>query len=45
MNGKVGLEEHFAIPAARWFDAASISEADRLKIGRTNAVKLFNLDL
>jgi len=29
--------------AARWFDSASISEADRLKIGRTNAVKLFKL--
>ena len=26
-----------------WFDAASISEADRLKIGRTNAQKLFKL--
>jgi predicted TIM-barrel fold metal-dependent hydrolase len=30
--------------AANWFDAASISEADRLKIGRLNAVKLFKLD-
>ncbi len=29
--------------AADWFDAASISEADRLKIGRTNAQKLFKL--
>ncbi len=29
--------------AATWFDAASISEADRLKIGRTNAQKLFKL--
>ena len=29
--------------AATWFDAASISEADRLKIGRTNAEKLFKL--
>ena len=29
--------------AAAWFDAASISEADRLKIGRTNAMKLFKL--
>lgn len=29
--------------AANWFDAASISEADRLKIGRTNAEKLFKL--
>lgn len=31
--------------AAKWFDAASISENDRLKIGRTNAVKLLKLDL
>jgi 2,3-dihydroxybenzoate decarboxylase len=29
--------------AADWFDAASISENDRLKIGRTNAMKLFKL--
>ena len=29
--------------AAHWFDVASISEADRLKIGRTNAEKLFKL--
>lgn len=29
--------------AAEWFDAASISEADRVKIGRTNAAKLFKL--
>jgi predicted TIM-barrel fold metal-dependent hydrolase len=29
--------------AAEWFDMAPISEADRLKIGRTNALKLFNL--
>lgn len=31
--------------AANWFDAASISEADRIKIGRTNAIRLFKLDL
>ncbi len=30
--------------AADWFDGATISEADRLKIGRTNAVSLFKLD-
>ena len=30
--------------AADWFDVASISEADRQKIGRTNAAKLFGLD-
>ncbi len=29
--------------AADWFDTASISENDRLKIGRTNALKLFKL--
>jgi len=29
--------------AADWFDAAPISEADRLKIGRTNALTLFRL--
>ncbi len=31
--------------AANWFDAASISEADRVKIGRTNAIDLFKLKL
>jgi len=31
--------------AAEWFDVAPISAADRLKIGRTNAVKLFKLDM
>ena len=31
--------------AAIWFDSASISEADRRKIGRTNANALFKLDL
>ena len=30
--------------AADWFDACSVSEADRVKIGRTNAQKLFKLD-
>ena len=29
--------------AARWFDACTISEADRQKIGRTNAQTLFRL--
>jgi gamma-resorcylate decarboxylase len=29
--------------AARWFDSCPISEPDRLKIGRTNAVRLFKL--
>ncbi|HUF80781.1 MAG TPA: amidohydrolase family protein [Burkholderiales bacterium] len=29
--------------AAVWFDACTISEEDRLKIGRTNALKLFKL--
>ena len=31
--------------AATWFDTTSISEADRAKIGRDNAAKLFKLDL
>jgi 2,3-dihydroxybenzoate decarboxylase len=31
--------------AAEWFDAAPIGEADRLKIGRTNAVDLFKLKM
>ena len=30
--------------AANWFDRATISEADRLKIGRSNAAQLFGLD-
>jgi predicted TIM-barrel fold metal-dependent hydrolase len=35
-----GVEE-----AAVWFDSASISEPDRIKIGRTNALKLFKLSI
>lgn len=31
--------------AANWFDHTSISEADRLKIGRANAANLFKIDL
>jgi predicted TIM-barrel fold metal-dependent hydrolase len=30
--------------ASDWFDSASISETDRLKIGRGNAARLFGLD-
>jgi predicted TIM-barrel fold metal-dependent hydrolase len=30
--------------ACDWFDAAAIAEPDRVKIGRTNASKLFKLD-
>jgi gamma-resorcylate decarboxylase len=30
---------------APWFDRVDISEADRIKIGRTNAIKLFKLPL
>lgn len=30
--------------AADWFDATPISDADKMKIGRTNALKLFGLD-
>ena len=36
-------EEHAR--GASWFDAAEISEADRVKIGRENAIRLFRLDL
>jgi 2,3-dihydroxybenzoate decarboxylase len=31
--------------AAPWFDTTDISENDRLKIGRTNAARLFKLDV
>jgi predicted TIM-barrel fold metal-dependent hydrolase len=31
--------------ACEWFDNCSISENDRIKIGRTNAIKFFNLDI
>jgi len=31
--------------AAIWFDAASISENDRIKIGRDNAIRLFKLTM
>ncbi len=30
-------------PGTTWFDACEISEADRVKIGRTNAERLFNV--
>jgi len=30
---------------AQWFDAAKIAEADRIRIGRANAIKLFKLKL
>ena len=30
---------------AQWFDKAEISEADRVKIGRANAIELFRLPL
>lgn len=32
-------------PGAAWFDRTALSDADRLKIGRTNAIALFKLDL
>ena len=31
--------------AANWFDNTPFSDADRLRIGRTNAIQLFNLNL
>lgn len=30
---------------ANWFDTTPLDEADRIKIGRTNAIELFKLDL
>jgi len=30
---------------AQWFDKAEISEGDRAKVGRANAIKLFGLPL
>jgi 2,3-dihydroxybenzoate decarboxylase len=32
-------------PAATWFDNTALSDADRLQIGRTNAIRLFKLSL
>jgi predicted TIM-barrel fold metal-dependent hydrolase len=32
-------------PAARWFDNTKLSDADRLLIGRTNAINLFKLTI
>ena len=32
-------------PGAAWFDRTALSAADRLKIGRANAIALFKLDL
>jgi predicted TIM-barrel fold metal-dependent hydrolase len=37
------FEEHAT--GANWFDGAEISEADRIKIGRENAQRLFKLKL
>ena len=31
--------------AANWFDVCTISEDDRLKIGRTNSLRLFDIEL
>ncbi len=36
--------EEFA-EAASWFDTTELTDADRLKIARTNAIELFKLDL
>ena len=40
-----GLSVRGGGDAADWFDAAPISEADRVKIGRQNAIRLFKLAL
>jgi predicted TIM-barrel fold metal-dependent hydrolase len=31
------------VQGCAWFDAAEIAEADRIKIGRSNAMALFDL--
>jgi predicted TIM-barrel fold metal-dependent hydrolase len=31
--------------AVKWFETSEISETDRLKIGRTNAIELFKLNM
>ena len=31
--------------AARWFDDTPVSDSERLQVGRTNAIKLFKLNL
>jgi hypothetical protein len=31
--------------AATWFDKVPISEEQRMQVGRTNAIKLFKLNL
>jgi 2,3-dihydroxybenzoate decarboxylase len=36
------FEDH--TQAVTWFDAVEIAETDRLKIGRTNAMRLFDLN-
>ena len=47
MNGEIASKEHFAIPdtAADRFDNTLLSDAERVQTGRTNAIRLFNLDL
>lgn len=40
-RGRLSLEDHEQ--GGAWFDAAEIAEADRIKIGRTNATALFDL--
>jgi 2,3-dihydroxybenzoate decarboxylase len=31
--------------AANWFDRVPMSDAQRIQVGRTNAIQLFKLDL
>jgi len=37
------LKRDELVDAADWFDEAEIGEADRRKIGRSNAMRLFKL--
>ncbi len=39
-----GQQRIYEREASEWFDICSISETDRVKIGRTNAARLFHLD-
>ena len=42
-GGAVSTALLFGLAHALWFDSATISELDRQKIGRTNALTLFQL--
>ena len=43
MTTNTATVQQLAAEAATWFDELHISERDRLKMGRTNAMRLFKL--